>query len=73
LITGNFFLIEDAAEMRYVNYHLSLWFLLLAGVSFIGNIAMGVGLGVSSSRLTRRLRVLVFDKFMRYSMGVFLL
>lgn len=55
--------------MRYVNYRLSLWFLLLAAVSFIGNMAMGIGFGVSGCRLTRRLRVLVFDKLMRFSMG----
>lgn len=55
--------------MRYVNYHFSLWFLLLAAISFIGNIMMGVGFGVGGCRLTRKLRVLVFDKFMRFSMG----
>lgn len=58
------------AEMRNVNYHLSLWFLLLAAISFIGNIAMGVGFGVGGCRLTRKLRVLVFDRFMRFSMGM---
>jgi len=58
-----------AAEMRMVNYRLSCWFMLLAIVSFIGNIAMGVGFGVSGCRLTRRMRVMVFDKLMRYSMG----
>lgn len=62
----------SAAEMRYINYRLSLWFLLLAAISFVGNIAMGVGFGVSGCRLTRRLRVLVFGKFMRYPMGAFM-
>lgn len=71
LITGNFFILTDAEEMRSTNYQLSLWFLLLAALSFIGNVCMGVGFGVSGSRLTRRMRVLVFDKLMRYSMGWF--
>ena len=55
--------------MRSTNYELSLWFLLLAFLSLVGNVFMGLGFGVSGSRLTRRMRVLVFDKFMRYSMG----
>lgn len=71
MITGNFFTIKDAQEMRDTNYALSMWFFLLAGLSFIGNVCMGVGLGVSGSRLTRRMRVLVFDKLMRNSMGWF--
>lgn len=71
LITGNFFIISDADEMRSTNYELSLWFLLLAFLSLVGNVFMGLGFGVSGSRLTRRMRVLVFDKFMRYSMGWF--
>mmetsp|Transcript_13772 Transcript_13772/g.29973 ORF Transcript_13772/g.29973 Transcript_13772/m.29973 type:complete len:1335 (+) Transcript_13772:61-4065(+) len=70
-ITGNFFIITDADLMRSTNTELSLWFLLLAALSFIGNICMGLGLGVSGSRLTRRMRVLVFDKLMRYPMGWF--
>jgi len=32
---------------------------------------MGIGFGVSGSRLTRQMRVLVFDKLMRYSIGWF--
>jgi len=71
MITGNFFVIENADEMRSTNYELSLWFLLLAALSFIGNLAMGVGFGVTGSRLTRQMRVLVFDKLMRYSMSWF--
>lgn len=57
MITGNFFIISDAEEMRSVNYQLSLWFLLLAFLSFCGNILFGIGFGVSGSRLTRRMRV----------------
>ena len=60
-----------ADEMRTVNTYLSMWFLLLAAISFMGNMAMGTGFGVSGCRLTRRLRVLVFGKIMRYSMGYF--
>ena len=71
LITGNFFTISNADEMRQTNYTLSLWFFLLAGLSFIGNVCQGVGLGVSGSRLTRRMRVLVFDKLMRNPMSFF--
>ena len=71
LITGNFFIISDADEMRQTNYTLSLWFFLLGGLSFIGNVCIGVGLGVSGSRLTRRMRVLVFDKLMRNPMSFF--
>jgi len=70
-ITGNFFLIDDLDEMRDVNFRLSLWFLLLAVASFLANIAMGIGFGVSGFRLTRRMRVLVFEKIMRHSMGWF--
>jgi ABC-type multidrug transport system fused ATPase/permease subunit len=69
--TNNNVSFSRGAEMRKVNYHLSLWFLLLAAISFIGNIAMGVGFGVGGCRLTRKLRVLVFDRFMRFSMGMF--
>jgi ABC-type multidrug transport system fused ATPase/permease subunit len=58
-----------ADEMRATNYVLSLWFLLLAAASVVGNLAMGVGFGVTGCRLTRKLRVVVFDKLMRYSMG----
>lgn len=71
LITGNFFTIDNAEEMRSVNYQLSLWFFLLAGLSFIGNVCMGVGFGVSGCRLTRRMRCLVFEKIMRYPMSWF--
>ncbi|KAL7526452.1 hypothetical protein ACHAXR_001497, partial [Thalassiosira sp. AJA248-18] len=71
LITGNFFVISDAEEMRSTNYELSLWFLLLAFLSLLGNICMGIGFGVSGSRLTRRMRVLVFDRLMRFPMGWF--
>lgn len=69
LITGNFFVISDADQMRSTNYELSLWFLLLAFLSFVGNVSMGIGFGVGGCRLTRRMRVLVFDKLMRYPMG----
>ena len=71
VITGNFFIIDDAEVMRDTNFPLCLWFLLLAFCSLVGNIAMGVGFGVTGSRLTRRMRVLVFGKFMRYPMGWF--
>lgn len=70
-ITGNFFIISDAEQMRQTNYALSWWFLLLAALSFLGNIFMGIGFGVSGSRLTKRMRVLVFDKLMRMPMGWF--
>lgn len=53
MITGNFFVIDNADDMRSTNYELSLWFLLLAALSFIGNLAMGFGFGVTGSRLTR--------------------
>ena len=52
-------------------YKLSLWVLLLSALSFVGNCCMGVGCGVSGSRLTRRLSVLVFDKLMRYPISWF--
>ena len=71
MITGNFFVVDDAEEMRDKGYELSLWFLLLSALSFVGNCCMGVGCGVSGSRLTRRLRVLVFDKLMRYPISWF--
>lgn len=71
MITGNFFVEDDAEEMRSKGYELSLWFLLLSALSFIGNCCMGVGCGVSGSRLTRRLRVVVFDKLMRYPISWF--
>jgi ATP-binding cassette subfamily B (MDR/TAP) protein 1 len=71
MITGNFFMVEDAEVMRGKGYELSLWFLLLSALSFVGNSCMGVGCGVSGSRLTRRLRVLVFEKLMRYPISWF--
>ncbi len=71
MITGNFFVVDNAEEMRDKGYELSLWFLLLSALSFVGNCCMGVGCGVSGSRLTRRLRVLVFDKLMRYPISWF--
>ena len=58
-------------EMREENKTLSLSFLALAGGSLFGNMAMGCGFTVSGFRLTRRLRVLVFEKIMRRSMGWF--
>lgn len=58
-------------ELRKLNQPLSLWFLLLAGASFFANMAMGIGFGVSGFRLTRRMRVLVFERIMRHSMGWF--
>ena len=61
--------LPPADEMRATNYVLSLWFLLLAAASVVGNLAMGVGFGVTGCRLTSTLRVVVFDKLMRYSMG----
>ena len=71
MITGNFFIITDGEQMRETNTDLSLWFFLLAGLSFIGNICIGIGLGVSGSRLTRRMRVLVFDSLMRNPIAFF--
>ena len=50
-ITGNYFIIDDPQELRSTNFSLSLWFILFAGVSFVANIAMGVGF-VSLSEAT---------------------
>jgi len=69
-LTANFFILESE-PMREQNRMLSLCFLALAGASLLGNMAMGCGFSVSGFRLTRRLRVLAFDKIMRHDMGWF--
>lgn len=72
ILTNNLLFEDDDPErLRELNQPLSLWFLLLAGASFCANIAMGVGFGVSGFRLTRRMRVLVFERITRHSMGWF--
>lgn len=71
LITGNFFLLDNGDEMKATNTSLSLWFILLALLSFLGNVMSGIGFGVTGSRLTCRLRVLVFEKLMRYTISFF--
>jgi ATP-binding cassette, subfamily B (MDR/TAP), member 1 len=70
VITANFFAVEDVELMQSENRTLSLYFLILAGASFIGNLALG-SFAVSGSRLTRRMRVKVFEKIMRQPMGWF--
>ena len=69
-LTANFFTMESA-PMREQNTMLSLCFLALAAASLLGNMAMGCGFSVAGFRLTRRLRVLCFDKIMRHSIGWF--
>jgi len=69
-IVANFFLLEPDA-MRVQNRFLSLCFLALAGGSLLGNIAIVCGFSVSGFRLTRRMRVLTFEKIVRHSMGWF--
>jgi ATP-binding cassette, subfamily B (MDR/TAP), member 1 len=70
IITANFFGVEDVELMRSENRTFSLYFLILAGASFFGNLALG-SFAVSGSRLTRRMRVQVFEKIMRQSLGWF--
>ena len=69
-LTANFFTMESA-PMREQNTMLSLCFLALAAASLLGNMAMGCGFSVAGFRLTRRLRVLCFDKIMRHSISWF--
>ena len=69
-LTANFFTMESA-PMREQNAMLSLCFLALAAASLLGNMAMGCGFSVAGFRLTRRLRVLCFEKIMRHSIGWF--
>ena len=69
-LTANFFTLTSE-EMREVNPPLCYMFLILAGASLLGNMAMGCGLSVSGYRLTRRMRCLVFEKIMRHGMGWF--
>jgi ATP-binding cassette subfamily B (MDR/TAP) protein 1 len=69
-LTSNFFLLDSQA-MREENRVIALYFLALAGGSLLANMAMGCGFSVSGFRLTRRLRVLVFERIVRRSMGWF--
>lgn len=69
-LTANFFT-KGADEMRTDNLNLSLRFLILAVLALAGNMALGCGFSVSGFRLTRRLRVQVFEQIMRRSMGWF--
>jgi ATP-binding cassette subfamily B (MDR/TAP) protein 1 len=69
-LTANFFQL-DSDGIREENFSLSLVFLGLAGASLLGNMALGAGFSVSGFRLTRRMRVLVFDRIMRHSIGWF--
>ena len=69
-LTANFFTMESA-PMREQNTMLSLCFLALAAASLLGNMAMGCGFSVAGFRLTRRLRVLCFEKIMRQSIAWF--
>jgi ABC transporter transmembrane region len=70
MITAKFFGVEDVEQMRSENRIFSLYFFILAGASLIGNLALG-SFAVSGCRLTRRMRVKVFEKMMRQSMGWF--
>jgi ATP-binding cassette subfamily B (MDR/TAP) protein 1 len=70
-ITGNFFTVDDPDVMRETNFRLSLWFMMLAFMNLLANISMGIGFGVSGFRLTRRMRVLAFERIVRHSMGWF--
>jgi len=69
-LTANFFELTSE-EMREENPRLCFYFLILGVASLLGNMAMGCGFSVSGHRLTRRMRVLVFDKIMRHGMGWF--
>lgn len=69
-MTSNFFMLEPD-PMRQQNLVLSLSFFALAGAAILGNIAVGVGFSVSGFRLARRLRVTVFEKIVRHSIGWF--
>ncbi|KAL3912758.1 MAG: hypothetical protein SGILL_006759, partial [Bacillariaceae sp.] len=72
VLTNNLLFNNDEPDkLRDLNQPLSLWFILLAVCSFAANIAMGIGFGVSGFRLTRRMRVLVFERIMRHSIGWF--
>ena len=51
LITGNFFLLDEGDEMKSTNTSLSLWFILLALLSFLGNVMSGIGFGVTGGYL----------------------
>lgn len=69
-IVANFFVLEPDA-MREQNRFLSLCFLALAGGALLGNMSMASGFSVSGFRLTRRMRVLTFEKIVRHSMSWF--
>ena len=43
----------------------------MAVVSLLANVVMGIGFGVSGFRLSRRIRVLTFERIIRHSMGWF--
>lgn len=69
-ITSNLFELEPD-PMRDENRTLSLIFFALAGAALFGNMLLGYGFSVSGFRLTRRLRVKVFEKILRQPMGWF--
>jgi ABC-type multidrug transport system fused ATPase/permease subunit len=69
-IVANFFVLEPDA-MREQNRFLSLCFLALAVGALLGNMAMASGFSVSGFRLSRRMRIITFEKIVRHSMGWF--
>jgi ATP-binding cassette subfamily B (MDR/TAP) protein 1 len=69
-LTSNFYTLTSE-EIRVENRPLCSYFLILGAASLLGNMAMGCGFSVAGFRLTRRLRVLVFDKIVRHGMGWF--
>jgi len=69
-LTSNLFAL-DPDTLRKQNLVLSLSFFALAGGSLLGNMALGLGFSVSGFRLARRMRVKVFEKIVRHSMGWF--
>lgn len=69
-LTANYFQL-DSDGIREENFSLSLWFLALAALALLSNLALGIGFSVAGYRLTRRMRVLVFERIMRHSIGWF--
>lgn len=70
MLTSNLFSLEPTA-LREQNRELSLYFFLLAAVALLGNMLLGYGFSVAGFRLTRRMRVKVFEKILRHSIGWF--
>ena len=69
-MVNNFYMAEEG-QLKPTNFRLASYFLILAAVSLVANIAMGIGFSVCGFRLTRKMRVLSFEAIVRRTIGWF--